>query len=104
MAGDVVATRRLRTGDAAIAAGDVAGPIAEAEEVLVRFSQMKCSVGALALSPEPVAANLLGLSSVKSGGGRWVEGTMSCPMATGDTKKTPVRIAVVAGKVALFGF
>lgn len=102
--GDVVATRALRTPDAAFGAGDIAAPMAEAETALLGLSQRKCSVGKPVLSPEPVDSNLLGLASVKGGDGRWVEATMSCPADKGGIKTTPVRVAVVRGKIAVFGF
>lgn len=101
---DVVATRALRTPDAVFGAGDIAGPMAEAETVLLGLSQRKCSVGKPVLSSEPVDSNLLGLDSVKTGDGRWVEATMSCPADKGGIKNTPVRVAVVRGKIAAFGF
>lgn len=106
LAGDAVAIRNLRTDDAALVGGDVAIPMSGLEGALPQspFLRMKCSSGRLALSPEPVAANLLDLASVKGGDARWIEGTISCASATGQTRNTPVKIVVVREKVAVFAF
>lgn len=104
LTGNVVAIRNLRTEDALIGAGHVAGPMAEADEILGRFSQLKCSVGPLAISPKPVAPNTLGLASLNDSSARWVQGTISCPTATGGVKETPIQVAVARGKVAVFAF
>jgi len=102
--GDVAATRNLRTAEAVLGAGDVAGPMAQSEEVLMVFSQRKCSIGELALLSEAVDRLLLNELSVTSGDARWVKGTMSCQTDKGGIKDSPVRVVVTGGKIAALSF
>lgn len=105
--GDVAALRSQHTEDAMIAVGDVGGRLTGAESALIRPEMKLCTVGPLSLKPDEVPVDAFGSqtpASLKKGGARAVEGTVSCPTKAGGIHETAVMIIVAGDKVAVFAF